>query len=983
MKQVNQSLKTMKAELSTATTKAKLFGTTQDQLKTKSSGLQNTIKSQTGLLKLQQQAISKLTQDISKYKSRNSELKNSIAQTEQKLKESIKSTGENSKETKKLQNELKGLQREYNANNTAINKAENNIEKYKQKTAETEQAILKNNKALEETNKKLASQKWDEFANKLDSASNKLDNTGKKMSSLGSSMSTKVTAPILGVATACGKLSMDFEDGMGKVATIADVTKVPIGTLGKSIVKLSDDTGIASTEIANNVYDAISAGQKTGDAVNFVSDSTKLAKAGFAEAGQSLDVLTTILNSYGMKASEVTKVSDILIQTQNLGKVTVGELSSVMGKVVPTAKAYGVNLQQLSAGYAIMTAKGVKAAETTTYMNSMFNELGKSGTTANEAVKASTGQTFPQLISSGKTVGDVLNSMNGYAKKNGKSLADMFGSAEAGKAALLLSENAGKDFNNMLKEMNNSAGSTDKAFEKVNNTSGAKLKKSFNALKNAGIELGGALAPIIQKISEVIKTVADRIRQMTPAQQQMLVQFAKVAIVAGPALSTLGKLFSVTGQLGHGFSLITQGIGVATGSITGATGTVKILGTVFKGLGTAIKFVFSPTGLIIGGIILAVALIIKNWDKIKAGAKALATFLVPVWQGIANVFKTVWGGIKTFFSTIWNAITTVVKIAVMGIKFVIQTTFTLLVTIIRVPLEIIKALIMTVWNYIGGYIKTVINGIKIIITTVWNAIASVTSSIWNAIKGVIANVWNGIKAVIVPIINSIKQVITNVWNNIKAVTSSVFNAIKSVASSVWNSIKSVISSVVNGIKSVVTSVWNGIKGVTTSVWNGIKNAMVTPINAAKNTISNVINNIKGFFSNLRLRFPKIQMPRLPHFKLNGSFSLAPPSVPKLAVDWYSEGGIFTQPTIFGGIGVGDANKGFGRNAEAVLPLNDLWNRLNDNFDRLADRLEKNNSRTGDVIFKIQNFYGTKQDMENLMQEAEFIARQQRIARGGK
>ena len=105
------------------------------------------------------------------------------------------------------------------------------------------------------------------------------------------------------------------------------------------------------------------------------SNSTKLAKAGFAEAGQSLDLLTTIMNSYGLKAQDVTKVSDTLIQTQNLGKVTVGQLSADMGKVIPTAKSLGVNLEQVASGYAIMTSKGIKSAETTTYMNSIIFRL--------------------------------------------------------------------------------------------------------------------------------------------------------------------------------------------------------------------------------------------------------------------------------------------------------------------------------------------------------------------------------------------------------------------------------------------------------------------------------------------------------------------------------------------------------------------------------------------------------------------------------
>ena len=164
-----------------------------------------------------------------------------------------------------------------------------------------------------------------------------------------------------------------YETAMAKVGTIADTKQVPLEQLSSEIMKLSNTTGIAAEAIADDVYNAISAGQQTGDAVNFVSYSTKLAKAGFAESAQTLDVLTTILNAYGMEAEEVSKVSDMLVQTQNKGKVSVGELSSVMGKIIPTANANNVALEQLCAGYAIMTSKGIAAAETTTYMNSMLN----------------------------------------------------------------------------------------------------------------------------------------------------------------------------------------------------------------------------------------------------------------------------------------------------------------------------------------------------------------------------------------------------------------------------------------------------------------------------------------------------------------------------------------------------------------------------------------------------------------------------------
>lgn len=160
-----------------------------------------------------------------------------------------------------------------------------------------------------------------------------------------------------GVATV--KMAWDFEDSMAKVSTIANTTEVPLEDLQAAILELSDESGIAAGEIAENVYNAISAGQKTGDAVNFVRHATDLARAGFADSGNSLDLLTTIMNAYKLEANEVTNVSDNLIATQNLGKTTVAELSSSMGKIIPTANAANVSLDQLCAGYALMTANGV------------------------------------------------------------------------------------------------------------------------------------------------------------------------------------------------------------------------------------------------------------------------------------------------------------------------------------------------------------------------------------------------------------------------------------------------------------------------------------------------------------------------------------------------------------------------------------------------------------------------------------------------
>lgn len=107
----------------------------------------------------------------------------------------------------------------------------------------------------------------------------------------------------------------------------------------------------------------------------------------------------------------------------------------------------------------------------------------------------------------------------------------------------------------------------------------------------------------------------------------------------------------------------------------------------------------------------------------------------------------------------------------------------------------------------------------------------------------------------------------------------------------------------------------------------------------KDGISNIIDKIKGFFSSLKLKLPKISVPKLPTFSLKGEFSLKPPSVPKLGINWNADGGVFNKPTIFntsaGLQGVGEAG------SEAILPLNSKV--LGDIGKGIAETMGKNSN----------------------------------------
>ena len=339
--------------------------------------------------------------------------------------------------------------------------------------------------------------------------------------------------------------AMDFEDSIAKLSTIAD-NSVGIDKLKNDIIELSNTTGIAETDLANATYDAISAGQATADAVQFVEKATNLSRAGFADTAETLDLLTTILNAYNLESADTARVSDVLIQTQNLGKTTVAELASAMGKVIPTANAMGVQLEDLAAGYAVMTANGVATAETTTYINSMLNELGKSGTKSSNILKEKTGKSFQELVASGDTLADILEIINQAAEESGLAFNDMWGSAEAGKAGLILLGNSADDYNNVLKQMKNSAGATDTALSKLETTS-YKIGKTQNIIKNnltdISEEVIESLSPVAEKFTNSLVKNLPKI-ESTLKKSLPLIEGVAAGFVAWKSAEKIGSIVS-------------------------------------------------------------------------------------------------------------------------------------------------------------------------------------------------------------------------------------------------------------------------------------------------------------------------------------------------------------------------------------------------------------------------------------------------------
>ena len=95
----------------------------------------------------------------------------------------------------------------------------------------------------------------------------------------------------------------------------------------------------------------------------------------------------------------------------------------------------------------------------------------------------------------------------------------------------------------------------------------------------------------------------------------------------------------------------------------------------------------------------------------------------------------------------------------------------------------------------------------------------------------------------------------------------------------------------------------GVSSTVGSVIGAVKGFLADPFAPLRNAVDSAVSWFKRTF---RLEIPPIKMPPLPHPKISGSFSLNPPSVPHISVEWYARAmdtaTVLTGPTIFGAAG---------------------------------------------------------------------------------
>lgn len=189
-------------------------------------------------------------------------------------------------------------------------------------------------------------------------------------------------------------------------------------------------------------------------------------------------------------------------------------------------------------------------------------------------------------------------------------------------------------------------------------------------------------------------------------------------------------------------------------------------------------------------------------------------------------------------------------------------------------------------------------------------------------KGSFGNIMGAAADTVKQKLNNIKGAYESNGGGVKGVVAASLEAVKGYYTAGLTFIDNLTGGKLSEIKQKFTDGLQAAAGAVNDRLNSIKDGFNEKMTAAGNLVKGAIDRIKGFF-HITFPTPKIKMP---HVKISGEFSIAPPRVPTFGVDWYAEGGIMTRPTIFGAAG-GKLLGGGEAGDEAILPLSALWDKL--------------------------------------------------------
>lgn len=269
------------------------------------------------------------------------------------------------------------------------------------------------------------------------------------------------------------KAYREFEKNIAEVSTILAGEGIKgFEVVGSEIERLSITFGKSANDLAQGMYDILSAAFDVQSGMRLLEVATKAAIAGITDVSTSVDVFTSILNAWGLEASRAAEISDQLFQTVVRGKLRFEELANAMGYIAPIAANLGVEFKEIAAALSTVTRQGQHVDMATRGLALMIQNVADlTPVAAQAAEKYAVDLSSVALRAGGLEY--IINDLNRAMKEHGSQiLPEMIRNMRAFRVAVALAGDIGvQGFIRDLNLLEHSQGRTEEAMRKMMATS--------------------------------------------------------------------------------------------------------------------------------------------------------------------------------------------------------------------------------------------------------------------------------------------------------------------------------------------------------------------------------------------------------------------------------------------------------------------------------------------------------------------------------
>lgn len=698
---------------------------TQKTLKAEMSAMSSAWDKDSNSIKNNKQAREQLNKMVENQKKRVEELKKGLSESE-------KATGENSQET----------------------------QKWKQAVAEAETELNKLNNELKNV------------PNAMQTLGSAMQDTGDKIKGAGEAFMPLSAAAAAGLGASV-KLAADFDGQMSKVQAISGASAEEMVTLSAKAREMGSTTKFSASEAGAAMEYMAMAGWKTADMTSGISGVMNLAAASGENLATVSDIVTDGLTAFGLSASDSAHFADVMAAASSNANTNVSMMGETFKYAAPVAGALGYDMEDVAIATGLMANAGIKGSQSGTALRSLMTRLAKPTKESGTAMKAlgisitdAEGNTLPFM--------DVMEQLRDKFGNLSEAEAAQYAAMLAGQngmSGLLAIVNASnEDFTKLSNAVTTASdaqdgynGTAERMAAIMGDNLNGKLTVLKSSLEEAGISLGTALTPAIEKVTAGLQGAVNWFNSLDDSTKSTIATVGAVVAAIGPFLVILGTVVS------------------SAGAVVGAIGSVGAVlsGPVVAGFGAAIAAA-GPFIAIGAAVVAAGVLIYKNWDTIKAKAAELATNLKTKFEDIkrnaTEKFNAIKQTVSTTMDNVKNDITTKFEAAkqsfnntVNNIKETAKAGFEFVKNSVNNHLSEIQAAYETHGGGITGAASAVMTAVKGVFTDAYNFINQETNGKLGEVVGVVTRVMDDVKRQFTDKIEAARQAISEGVERIKSI----------------------------------------------------------------------------------------------------------------------------------------------------------------------------------------------------------------------